>query len=245
MTDTLLNILSDIDKLQKQIASLKPLTKSQLKGLRKYYRIGITYSSNALEGNTLTESETKVVLEEGITISGKPLKHHLEAVGHAAAFDYMYKLVQRKDITENDIKKLHRLFYQKIDEKNAGKYRKVQVYITGSEFLPPKPEEVPQRMQEFVQWCCQLNEHPVVAAALLHQKFVLIHPFVDGNGRIARLLMNLHLVKNGFPVTIIPPVLRADYIASLDKSHTNNEPFIQFVAECVKQAQLEYLRLVT
>lgn len=245
MSENLSEILKDIDELQKQMTSVRPLTRGQLKQLRDYYRIGITYSSNAMEGNTLTESETKVVIEEGITISGKPLKHHLEAIGHASAFDYVYTLIRKNELKESDIKKLHRLFYQKIDEKNAGRYRKVRVYITGSQFIPPRPDELPQKMKELMKWYLQVSDHPVVVAALLHQKLVVIHPFVDGNGRIGRLLMNLHLLKNNFPVTIIPPVLRAEYIAMLEKSHKDNEPFIRFIAGCVKQAQLEYIRLLT
>jgi Fic family protein len=242
--NTLQNILSEIDKIQEQIAQLKPLSKRQLKELRNYYKIGITYSSNAIEGNTLTEIETKVVIEEGITISGKPLKHHLEAIGHSLAYDYLYSLLKQEVLTENDIKKLHKLFYQKIDEKNAGKYRKVQVYITGSAHIPPKPQDLPRLMSELVEWYRCSTEHPVVTAALLHQKFVVVHPFIDGNGRVARLLMNLHLLKHHFPVTIIPPIYRAEYIALIEKSHNDNQPFIEFIANCVKQAQLEYLRLV-
>lgn len=242
--NNLSKILTEIDKTQQQIAGLKPLSQRQIKELRNYYKIGITYTSNALEGNTLTESETKVVIEEGITISGKPLKHHLEAIGHAAAYDYIYKLINKKDLSETDIKKLHKLFYQKIDEKNAGKYRKIQVYITGSEHIPPKPKEVPELMANLIKWYNSSNEHPVVTAALLHQKLAVIHPFVDGNGRVARLLMNLHLIKNQFPVTIIPPLYRSEYIALLEKSHHDVEPFIEFIANCVKQAQLEYFRLI-
>ncbi|GIV42779.1 MAG: hypothetical protein KatS3mg034_2089 [Vicingaceae bacterium] len=237
--------LIEIDKLNKQIVSLRPLKKNLLKRLKEYYKIGITYSSNAIEGNTLTECETKIVLEEGITIAGKPLKHHLEAVGHADAFEYLYKLLKKPSIQENDIKKLHKIFYQKIDEKNAGKYRKIQVYITGSHYLPPKPQELPSLMKELIKWYQSQTNHPVITAALLHQKFVIIHPFVDGNGRVARLLMNLHLMKNQFPPTVIPPVLRAEYIAFLEKSHQDTTPFVEFIANCVKNSQLELIRLLT
>ncbi|NSW45386.1 MAG: Fic family protein [Bacteroidales bacterium] len=244
MLNNLSKILTEIDKIQQQIAGIKPLSQTQIKDLRNYYKIGITYSSNAIEGNTLNESETKIVIEEGITVSGKPLKHHLEAVGHAAAYDYIYSFLKQRELTENNIKKLHKIFYQKIDEKNAGKYRKIQVYITGSEHIPPKPKEVHELMANLIKWYNSSNEHPVVTAALLHQKLVIIHPFVDGNGRVARLLMNLHLIKNQLPVTIIPPVYRSEYIALLEKSHHDVEPFMEFIANCVKQAQLEYLRLI-
>ncbi|NMC99930.1 MAG: Fic family protein [Bacteroidales bacterium] len=237
--------IKEIEQQQKQIMAIKPLSKEQLQELRSYYKIGITYTSNALEGNTLSESETKVVIEEGITIAGKPLKHHLEAVGHAAAYDYIFSLIKKNSLSENEIKKLHKLFYQKIDTTNAGKYRKKQVYITGSQFVPPKAEQLPNLMKDLIHWYNTEHQHPVIKAALLHQKFVVIHPFIDGNGRVARLLMNLHLLKNNFPVTIIPPILRADYIALLEKSHTDTQPFIEFIAGCVKQAQLEYLRLLT
>lgn len=136
-------LLSKIDELQKQINDKRPLDKEHLKSLRGYYRVGLTWASNALEGNTLTESETKIVIEDGLTINGKPLRDHLEASGHADAFDFMHTLVQKKEITENDLLSFHRYFYKKIDESNAGIYRNVQVFVSGSKYPVTPPEKNP------------------------------------------------------------------------------------------------------
>lgn len=199
-----------------------------------------------MEGNSLTESETKVVLEEGLTVGGKPLRDHLEAVGHSRAYDFMYELVSSNSITEADIKKLHALFYQNIDEANAGNYRKQRAFISGSNYPMPEPENVPELMTKFIVQMEQIKEklHPVEFAARFHKDFVYIHPFIDGNGRVARLLMNLALLQRGYPIAIIPPILRSEYIASLEKAHVNEGIFLQFIAERVIEAQKEYLRLL-
>ncbi len=131
------NRLADNDKLQEKIRAHRPLDAYEVKQLKEYFRIGLTYSSNALEGNSLTESETKVVLENGITIGGKPLKDHFEAIGHSEAFDLLYKLADRHDITEEDVLGLHRLFYYRIESENAGKYRKRNVIVTGTDCTHP------------------------------------------------------------------------------------------------------------
>jgi Fic family protein len=240
-----MKIFAEIDKLQEQINSLRPLSESQLVSLRQYYRIGLTYTSNALEGNSLTETETKVILEDGITIGGKPLKHHLEATGHSKAYTFLYDLLEKDFLQETDIKKLHRLFYELIEPEKAGEYRKEQVFISGSHYKLPKAEKIPKLMADFVvNYSKNTNRHAVETAALMHKDFVFIHPFVDGNGRVARLLMNFALMKNRFPVTIIPPILRVDDISALEKAHTNDAEFIELIANCVKQSQWEYIRLV-
>lgn len=240
------NRLLDNDSLQDKIRAHRPLDSYEVKQLKEYYRIGLTYSSNALEGNSLTESETKVVLEDGLTIGGKPLKDHFEAIGHSEAFDLLYKLADSPQITEADILSLHRLFYYRIDSETAGKYRDRNIIITGTDFTPPAPTEVPVAMLDFVVSIPALRQlHPVEYAAMLHLHLVNIHPFIDGNGRIARLLMNLALLQSGFPITIIPPVIRGDYISALvDSNKGNNQPFITFTTCCVWESQKEYLRLL-
>ncbi|MFH2096919.1 MAG: Fic family protein [Bacteroidota bacterium] len=239
-------IYKEIDKLQKQIDRLSPLSDDQNKELRRYFNIGLAYSSNALEGNTLTESETKAVIEDGLTIGGKPLRHHLEATGHARAYEFMSELIHQNGITLENIKKLHLLFYRQIDADNAGNYRKIKVFLSGSEYLLPKPEKLQSLMDQLENKyrIYPTNIHPVELAANLHKDFVLIHPFIDGNGRIARLLNNLVLLHSGYPVTIIPPVLRMEYIAVLEKSHKDSTDYMLFMAERVKQAQLAFLRLM-
>jgi len=240
------NRLTDSDKLQEKIRAHRPLDTYEVKQLKEYYRIGLTYSSNAIEGNSLTESETKVVLEDGITIGGKPLKDHFEAIGHSEAFDLLYKLADSQEISEADILGLHRLFYYRIDTESAGKYRERNVIITGTDFTPPPPAAVPLAMQEFLNSLPSLWQlHPVEYAAMLHLNLVTIHPFLDGNGRTARLLMNLALLQAGYPITIIPPIIRGDYISALrDSNKGDNKPFINFISCCVWESQKEYLRLL-
>lgn len=238
--------LSRINYFQEQIKSLPPLIEAELTSLRAYYKVKLTYSSNALEGNTLTESETKVVLEDGLTIGGRPLRDHLEAVGHAAAFDYVCSLQRGTGFSEQDILTLHKLFFGKIQEEQAGVYRKSRIFVTGSIHKFPSPEEVPTLMEEFVEQAPRWKEqyHPVEYAARLHQRLVAIHPFVDGNGRVARLLMNLVLLQSGHLVTVIPPVLRSEYLETLETSHRHMTPFVLFICRCQIEAQKEYLRLL-
>lgn len=240
------NILSDIDELQKKINAYRPFPPLTLQKIQEYYKIGLTYSSNALEGNSLTESETKVVIEDGLTIGGKPMRDHFEALGHAAAYDFLYTLSKKQGFSEEDLKTLHKMFYEKIDEKNAGVYRNAQVLISGSKYPCPKPVEVPGLMSKFVDESVDIvkNMHPVFASAEIHKNFVFIHPFIDGNGRIARLLMNLILLQKGYQITIIPPVLRLEYVTLLEKAHENDSEFKNFIARSVLESQKEILRLI-
>jgi Fic family protein len=242
------NKFSENDVLQARINEYRPLNNNALAQLKEYYRIGLTYSSNAIEGNSLTETETKIILEDGITIGGKPLKDHYEAVGHSDAFDFLYTLATKKEITEANILNLHKLFYHRIDENNAGKYRKINVIITGAEFMPPHYSKVPYLMQELIEKTIpkiKTERHPIEFAALLHKEFVNIHPFVDGNGRTARLIMNLALLQAGFVITIIPPILRNDYIVALQKSEKGDDSlFISFISNMVYESQRDYIRLL-
>jgi Fic family protein len=243
------NKIKEIDELQKQINSHRPFKKKFTDNLKEYFRIGLTYTSNAMEGNSLTETETKIVLEDGLTVGGKPMRDHLEAIGHSQAYDLLYKLAKKHEIKEHDILKLHKLFFYRIDMKNAGKYRKQQVFITGTEFVPPVPKKVPELMQKFVDSMASMRQelHPVEFAALLHKELVSIHPFVDGNGRTARLVMNLALLQNGYVVTIIPTILRADYINLLKVAQVepkDDKPFINFISTMVYESQKDYLRMI-
>jgi Fic family protein len=241
-------LLKKIDALQNEIRALRPLGQEEARELRNYFKIGLTYSSNALEGNTLTETETKVVLEDGLTIGGKPLLYHMEAIGHAQAYDYMYKLATNKTITEADICSLHRFFYAGINKEEAGVYRTRKVYITGTTFVPPAPSLIGNLMHTVADsiqaW--QKTLHPVIYAATLHKKLVTIHPFVDGNGRTVRLVMNLGLLQSGYVVTIIPPILRHQYIDTLKQSQCagNDSPFFELIASAVYESQKDYLRLI-
>ena len=240
-----------IDRYATAIRDYRPLSPEEVRELDDYYRIGLTYSSNALEGNSLTLTETKVLLEDGITIGGKPLKDCYEATGHAKAYEYMLSLARSETlcVTEDTIKRLHYLFYVGIDEEAAGQYRKGQVFITGTEYVPPEAQKVPALMAAFVQ---EINEkkdalHPVELAAFAHRRLVDIHPFRDGNGRTARLLMNLILLNKGYCIVSIPPVLRHDYISALVQAQRSTNPsdaaFVKLIAECEIEAQKDYCRL--
>jgi Fic family protein len=237
--------LSQCDQNQQKLWAYRPLSDDTLKSLREYYRVGLTYTSNALEGNSLTESETKVVIEDGLTIEGRPLRDVYEAVGHAKAYDYLFDLSHKSPLTEEIILKLHQLFYQQIDSEKAGKYRQVPVFISGSQYAVTPVAEIGKQMNQLLLWYNN-NEgklHPVILAAELHKRFVFIHPFVDGNGRLARLLMNLSLMRNEYNIAIIPAVTRSEYVASLEKAHTDEQVFIGFIIDRVIMTQMDILRL--
>jgi Fic family protein len=241
--------LKECDELKKELDSHRPYPAAVVSQLKEYYKISLTYTSNAIEGNSLTESETKVVIEDGLTIGGKPLKDHLEALGHALAYDFIYSLAGgKKEISETDILKMHQLFYEKIDEENAGKYRKVRVFVSGTDFSFPSPEAVPGQMKKLIEEIpFQRNKlHPIEFSAWLHFRFVNIHPFIDGNGRVARLIMNLALLQSGYVITIVPPVVRPQYIEIIKSSQKsdNPRPFYDLISNLVWEALKEQLRLV-
>ncbi len=239
-------LLKEIDELQKEINAFRPLPPETLKQLRAYYRVGLTYTSNALEGNSLTETETKVILEDGITIGGKPIKDYYEAVGHGEAYDYMTSLATFKDFSEDVIKMLHKFFYHRINEVEAGRYRRNKVFISGSKYTFPSPDQVQNLMKGFITKIKGVakKSHPVEYAAIAHKELVFIHPFIDGNGRVSRLLMNLILLQTGYCLAIIPPILRRDYINALEKAHTDDKEFQRFIARTVRETQNDYLRLL-
>lgn len=214
------DILDKLSSLKSAIDSYRPFSEHVVKQLRDYYRIGMTYTSNAIEGNTLTESETKVIIEDGITIGGKSLREHSEAIGHAKAYDHIYSLLD-KPVSEEDILFLHRLFFEQIDSGNAGRYRQKNVIITGTDYLPPDYQKVPELMKKHIKNLRRKikGKHILEQATDLHAEFESIHPFTDGNGRIGRLLLSILCMKNGYCPVIIPPIRRAEYIAAMQKSN--------------------------
>lgn len=240
-------LIKEIDKLQDQINSYKPLSENMINQIKEYYRIGLVYSSNALEGNTLTESETKVILEDGLTVNGKPLRDHLEATGLSKSYDFMWQLSKKQEITEEDIKQLHKIFYKQIDESNAGVYRKTEVIITGSKYPTTKPSEIKPSIKQMIERFNKYRKemHPIEFAAIAHKEFVFIHPFIDGNGRVARLLMNLILIQEGYNIAIIPPIMRPEYIRTLELAHKDDTKFKELIANMLKETQKDYLRLIT
>ncbi len=248
---TIKDLLKRIDDTAAAIRAYRPLSEAEVKELDAYYRIGMTYTSNALEGNSLTLSETKVLLEDGITAGGKPIRDCYEATGHARAYDYMLTLARSDSlsITEAVIRHLHDLFFNGIDPEAAGEYRKGQVFITGTEYVPPAAEDVPGCMAALIAELSEKQEslHPVEFAAYAHRRLVDIHPFQDGNGRTARLLMNLILINRGYCIVSIPPILRHDYIVALQQAQREQDPsdeaFVKLIAECEIESQKDYCRM--
>jgi Fic family protein len=194
-----------VDKLRDRLKALRPLNETELKRLREEFMIENTYNSNAIEGNTLTLRETALILQQGLTINGKHIKDHLEAVGHRDAFYYMIELADAGTaLTERIIKELHSLVLM-CDAKNKGIYRTVEVAIVGASHSPSPHWLIRDRMEDLLRDYENMKRdmHITKATAEFHLRFEGIHPFIDGNGRTGRLILNLELIKAGFlPVNI-------------------------------------------
>lgn len=239
-----MNHFSKLDALKAKLDEHRPLAADVVNNLHENLVLQWTYHSNAIEGNTLTLKETKVALE-GITIGGKTLREHFEAINHRDAILLVEDLVNKQQpLDEWTVKSLHQLVLKNIDADNAGRYRQVNVLISGANHRPPQAILVPEQMQTFMHWyrteAPQL--HAVERAARVHGEFVKIHPFADGNGRTSRLLMNLELMKAGFPATVIEVGQRLAYYEALDKAHCTADyaDFITLVAGCVEKSFAPY-----
>jgi len=239
---------SYIDSLKEAIDGHRPFSKGLATSLQDKLIVEWTYNSNAIEGNTLTLSETKVVLE-GITIGGKSMVEHLEAINHREAILFVEDLISNQEpLSEWNIRNMHALILKEIDNFNAGKYRSENVVISGAKHIPPKHYEIGCLMQKLmVEYQNEWKEfHPVIRATLVHGEFVKIHPFIDGNGRTARLLLNFELMKNGYPPIIIKNEERARYYDVLDLAHTtmNYKLFIELVSELVVESENLWLSIL-
>ncbi|MBM94666.1 MAG: cell filamentation protein Fic [Oceanospirillaceae bacterium] len=239
-----MNSFAKLDALKAKLDEHRPLDKAVTASLHEELVLQWTYHSNAIEGNTLTLKETKVALE-GITIGGKTLREHFEAINHRDAILMVEELVEKQQpLDEWTIKNLHQLVLKNIDSENAGRYREVNVLISGAEHRPPNAIQVPEQMAAFSDWCSNQAQqlHPIERAARVHGEFVKIHPFVDGNGRTSRLLMNLELMKAGFPATVIEVGQRLDYYLALDHAHCTGDytDFIQLVTNAVEKSFATY-----
>lgn len=244
-------ITKRLTEKRKRLDSLRPLPPSAVRKLRENFEIEMTYNSNAIEGNSLTLKETFLVLNEGITIKGKPLKDHLEATNHKEALDFLYDLVDRKKrltISEHLIKNLHRLVTQNIEKEWAGCYRNAPVRITGTNHQPPDALDIPRLMGILVRWIGnrQNKMHIAELAAIAHHKLVHIHPFFDGNGRTARLIMNILLLQKGYPLVIILKNDRKRYYRVLEEADNNNfKPLVEFVAKATERSLDIYIHGLT
>lgn len=224
----------------------RPLSPAVAVKLKEYFDVEWTYHSNAIEGSSITLAETKVILAHGLTVGGKPLREHLEVINHKHAIDLVEALAAGHELlTEHTIRQIHALILRTINDEEAGRYRRVSVRITGSNYVPPDPSTVPPLMHDFNLWLNSQEAralHPVELAALAHFKLVDIHPFVDGNGRTARLLMNLILLSNGYPLAVIRNEDRSRYYDLLEKAHQGETvDFVEFVAQAVDRTLDIYL----
>ncbi|MBF6633628.1 MAG: Fic family protein [Planococcus sp. (in: Bacteria)] len=240
-----------VDELKNQLDQHRPLPTAAVKNLRDVYRVEWTYNSNAIEGNTLSLIETKVVLEDGLTIGGKRLQEHFEVINHSEAISFIEDQVNRTEpLDERTLKTIHHLILKNIDDENAGTYRSINVRISGSQHEPPHFLQVPNEMKDLFAWYDQEKNrlHPVELAALFHFKFVYIHPFADGNGRTARLLMNLILMSHGFPPAIVKAEneQRLTYYETLEMASIRNDvqPFITLITGCVEESLTNYLKAI-
>ena len=250
LNSTITERLQQIDRLKGWLDEFRPLPGSVVAELKKLYDVRFTYNSNAIEGNTLTQSETELVLEKGITIGGKTLREHLEVVGHKDAIDYIEELAQQATrIGEWEIRQIHYLIARATDPQDAGQYRRLDVKAAGTEYRYPPHYLLGELMAEFVEW---LNSeaarqlHPIVSAMEAHTRFVSIHPFRDGNGRTGRLLMNLLLLRSGYPIVVIQTRDRAQYIDGLvaAQQRQNEDLLLELMTESVKVALAEILGIV-
>lgn len=238
-----------IDQLKAQLDQLRPLDPRVVKNLQNDLILRWTYHSNAIEGNTLTLLETKVVLENGITVGGKTLREHFEAINHREAIFYLDAIIKNNEpFSEWQIRNIHQLILKNIDDDYAGRYRTVNVEISGAGHSPPNHTLLVDKMAQFVDWYHIKADtlHPIERAASVHADFVGIHPFIDGNGRTSRLLMNLELMKSGYLPCIITVDNRLKYYEALDVWMTKSitQPFIQIVADAQIEAFKQYQRIL-
>lgn len=243
------DLLHIIDQKQKALDTHRPFAPEFSKNIEEWFRIELTYTSNAIEGNTLTRQETALVVEKGLTVAGKTLVEQLEAVNHAKAWDFIQTLREksRKEIGEQTLLDIHAIILHGIDDANAGCYRRVPVRIAGSTVVMPNPVKVPTLMHEMMTWLHgPLTTHPVQIAADAHLQFVSIHPFVDGNGRTGRLLMDLLLMQAGLPPALIRKEDRLEYIKAIETSQLGRgtEKYYHVIYTAIIRSMDEILKLL-
>lgn len=235
-----------VDELKNKLDKLRPLTEGEMERLIEDFAVTFTYHSNAIEGNTLTLNETALVLQ-GVTIDKKPLRDHMEAIGHKQAFDYVCDIVRGKEeISEKLIKNIHDLVLMG-KPQDKGVYRKVPVKISGSSHVPPEPYLVAEQMEDLIlkkqSW---QSKHIIEQIALTHLVFESIHPFIDGNGRTGRLLLNLELMENGYPPINIKYTDVKRYFDAFEKYHRYHDakPMIALIRDYVLVRLQEYITIL-
>lgn len=252
MMNDIQQLLSEVDALRERLTSLRPLPVEALRKIEGAFEIEYTYESNRIEGNTLTLQETALVVNEGATIAGKSMREHLEAINHAQAVEVVKDIAKGETpIDERTIRDIHAIVLHGIDRDNAGRYRTVPVMISGSRHTPPQPYLIVPQMEAFMRRFAELEAqrlHPVLIAAYLHDELVRIHPFIDGNGRTSRLLMNLYLLRHGYTLVTLKggDAAKLRYYNALEASHTQNDPteFQRVVVEAEIDSLTRYLSII-
>ncbi|EKO25747.1 Fic family protein [Leptospira interrogans] len=238
-------LFQSIEGKKKELDRLRPLSKSILEKLREQFFLEWTYNSNAIEGNTLSLHETNLVLRQGITIGNKSLREHFEVLNHKEGIDFIENTIKKKkDISIDLIREIHGLILKNIDDEEAGVFRRTNVRITGASHIPPNAAKVYDLIQELVEWFYRNKKKISVPelASWFHYKLVFIHPFIDGNGRTARLLMNLILMREGYPPAVIMHLDRKKYYRVLKEADRGKpEDFLDFVGRSIERSLIIYL----
>lgn len=248
LSNSLKELLNEIDSLKKILDQKRANDSFRI---AQALELEYTFESNRIEGNTLTLRETDLVINEGLTVSGKSMREHLEAINHQEAIGYIKQMMERGfQLNERELLSIHNLILRGIIPEDAGRYRRVQVMIKGSNHMPPQPFLVSKEMEDYFLWFeSQKNKlHPIVLAAEMHERLVTIHPFIDGNGRTSRLVMNLILLQNGYVIANIKGDYdnRMNYYQALETAQTKNnkEDFLLFIARIEKESLERYLSII-
>jgi Fic family protein/DNA-binding XRE family transcriptional regulator len=249
ISKNLQSILDEIDKLKSKLDKFRQFDSYRI---AQALELEYTFESNRIEGNTLTLRETDLVINEGVTISGKSMREHLEAINHVEAISYIKQLMERNfPFNERELLSVHNLILRGIIPEDAGRYRRVQVMIKGSSHIPPQPLIVPKEMEDYFIWFEENKSklHPIILAAEMHERLVTIHPFIDGNGRTSRLVMNLILLQNGYVIANIKGDYesRTNYYQALETAQKsdNKEDFQMFIAQTEKESLERYFDIIS
>jgi Fic family protein len=239
-------IIKQIEDSKAELNAMRPLSPSLIAAVRQSYDLEITFSSNAIEGNTLTLRETKEVIEHGVTIGGKPLKDHLEAQDHHMALDYMYEMARGQELlSERIVKELNSLVVKRTQSDIAGRYSPLPRVVSGSKTVFPSPLKVPEMMEALARDLAKTEFTPT-AAFEAHFRLTNIHPFADGNGRTARLLMNLILVRGGYQPVAVRVKDRDEYLDALEvaSNDRNIKPFQIFMHQRLADTMTAYVSVL-
>jgi Fic family protein len=242
-------LLARLENKKAQLDALRPLPATAVRRLHEQLTVEWIYNSNAIGGNTLTLRETKLILETGLTIGARSLREHFEVISHKEAIDYVESLAAGEEpVTAFHVQQIHKLLLTRIDDEGAGQYRRLPVTITGADHLPPQSSEIRPLMGEWGDWLIgpALGLQPVVRAALAHHILVAIHPFLDGNGRTARLVLNLMLMRDRYPPAVIERINRRQYYRVLARADSGESaPLVNFVGRAVERSLTLYLEACT